>query len=133
MSMIVGNMIGGCPASPKTCVFLTNSGQEIQAVLVESKTVFTAEANDVRKGKTFASDIGVGVGTAVIVDYQYNYAYIDSNTLICLGIFAGTTRLNDSNFVEIPVNDEEYSGKYYNNGAWYEDAAGTIPWTSSLV
>lgn len=133
MSMIVGNMIGGCPASPKTCMFITNSGQEIQAVLVESETVFTAEATDVRKGKTFASDIGVGVGTADIIDYDYVYAYVDSNTGICLGLFVGTTRLNDSKFVEISVYDEEYSGKYYNNGAWYEDAAGTIPWTSSLV
>ena len=133
MSMIVGNMIGGCPASPKTCMFLTNSGQEIQAVLVESETVFTAEANDVRKGKTFASDIGVGVGTADIIDYDYVYAYVDSNTNICLGLFVGTTRLNDEKFVEISVYDKEYSEKYYINGAWYEDAAGTIPWTSSLV
>ena len=64
--MIVGNMIGGCPSSPKTCTFLTSSGQEIQAVLVDSETIFTAEPNDVREGKTFASDIGMGVGTKVI-------------------------------------------------------------------
>jgi hypothetical protein len=131
--MIVGNMIGGCPASPKTCVFLTNSGKEIQAILVESETVFTAKADDVRKGKTFASDIGVGVGTATIVDCDYIYAYVDSNTGICLGILVGNTKISDSHFVEVAVYDKEYSGKYYNNGAWYEDAAGTIPWTSSLV
>lgn len=131
--MIVGNMIGGGFASPKMCTFLTSSGQEIQAVKVESTTSFTAKANDVRKGKTFASDIGVGVGTAVIVDYDHIYAHVDPNTGICLGLFVGTTTLDDSKFVEISVYDEEYSGKYYNNGKWYEDAAGTTPWASSLV
>lgn len=130
--MIIGNMIGGCPSSPRTCTFLTSSGQEIQAVMVESDTIFTAEANDVRKGKTFAGDYGVMVGTAVITNFSYNYALIDPNTLICLGVFSGTTALNDSKFIEIAVCDEEYSGKYYINNAWYEDAAGTIPWTSSL-
>lgn len=68
--MIVGNMIGGRPSSPKTIKFLTNSGQEIQAVLVDTETVFTAEANDVREGKTFASDYGVGVGNRVIPAYH---------------------------------------------------------------
>lgn len=131
--MIVGNMIGGRPSSPKTCTFFTSSGQEIQAVLVESETIFTAEPGDVRKGKTFANKYGVGVGTADILDYSHVYAYIDPNTLICLGVFAGTVELNESNFVAIPSYDAEYSGKYYNNGAWYEDAAGTIPWSSSLV
>ena len=133
MGMIVGNMIGGCPSSPKTCTFFTNSGQEIQAVLVESETIFTAETTDVRKGKTFANKYGVGVGTADIINYKYVHAYIDPNTLICLGILAGTIKLNESNFIEIPLYNEEYSGKYYINGAWYEDAAGTIPWTSSIV
>ena len=131
--MIIGNMIGGCPSSPNSITFFTKSGQEIKAVKVDSETVFTAKANDVRKGKTFSSDIGVGVGTAIIIDYEYNYAYIDSNTSVCLGIFAGTTELNDSKFVAIPVCDEEYFAKYYINGAWYEDADGTIPWASSLI
>ena len=35
--------------------------------------------------------------------------------------------------IEIPVYDKNYLMKYYINGAWYEDAAGTIPWTSALV
>lgn len=131
--MIVGNMIGGCPSSPKTCTFLTSSGQEIRAVLVESETIFTAEARDVRKGKTFAGDYGVMVGTADMIDYDHVYAYVDPNTSICLGIFAGSTELNISNFVEIPAYDINYSAKYYINGAWYEDALGTIPWSSSLV
>ena len=131
--MIVGNIIGGVPTSPKSCVFLTSTGQELQAVLVGSEETLTAKANDVRKGKTFAGDYGVVVGTAIVLDYEHSYAYIDSNTGICLGVFAGTTELSDSNFVEIPVYDIEYSAKYYINNAWYEDATGTIPWTSSLV
>lgn len=129
MGMIIGNMIGGCPSSPKTCTFLTNGGQELNAVLVESTTIFTAGINDVRKGKIFANDNGVAVGTKDMIDHEYVYAYIDPNTLICLGIFAGTTSLNDSNFVEISSCNEEYTGKYYINGQWYEDAAGTNSWT----
>lgn len=131
--MIIGNMIGGYPSAPKTCSLLTSSGQEIHAVLVESETTFTAEVNDVRKGKTFANDYGVMVGTAEIIDYNHVYAYVDPNTSMCLGIFAGSTELNLSNFVEIPAYDIDYSAKYYINGTWYEDALGTTPWSSSLV
>ena len=131
--MIIGNMIGGGLASPRTCTFLTSSGQEISAVLVESETVFTAEARDVRKGKTFANDYGVVVGTADVIDYDHVYAYVDSNTSVCLGIFAGSTELNIDGFIKIPAYDINYSAKYYINGTWYEDALGTIPWSSSLV
>lgn len=131
--MIVGNMIGGRPSSPKTCTFFTNSGEELQAILVDAETVFTAETNDVRKGKTFGSDFGVLTGTADIFDYKYIYANIDSNTGVCLGLVASTTELKDENFVTIPVNDEEYYGKYYIGGQWYEDASGNTPWASSLV
>lgn len=64
----------------------------------------------------------------------YNYARIDLATGMCIGVY--TTSSDDSadpTVVEIPVYDEEYGFKYYINGAWYEDAAGTIPWTSSLL
>lgn len=131
--MIVGNIIGGIPSSPKTVTFLTSSGQEIQAVLMKTENIFTAEANDVREGKTFASDYGVLVGTAKIIDYTHVYAHVDPNTFVCLGIFAGSTELNLSDFVQIPAYDINYSGKYYINGTWYEDAEGTIPWASSLI
>lgn len=131
--MIVGNIIGGLPASPKSCVFFTSSGEELEAILVEKETVFTAEANDVRKGKTFGSDFGVMIGNADIFDYKYIYGNIDSNTGVCLGLVASTTELAVSNFIKIPVNDENYYKKYYIDGQWYEDALGEKPWVSSLI
>lgn len=67
------------------------------------------------------------------VNYYYNYAQIDLATGMCMGVQSTTSPVNDPRFVEIPVYDEEYCLKYYINGAWYEDAAGTIPWTSSLL
>ena len=73
------------------------------------------------------------------LNYAYNYAEIDNATRMCIGVMtstsddlAGPTSM-DSTYVEIPVYDEEYSFKYYIDGNWYEDAEGTIPWTSSLI
>lgn len=66
--------------------------------------------------------------------YHYNYAEIDPATNMCIGVM--TTDWPDTetpNLVEIPVDDPEYICKYYINGSWYEDAAGTIPWTSALL
>lgn len=70
--MIVGNMIGGYPVSPKTCVFVGEDGKEIHAILVDSKKVFTATTNDVRDGKTFATETGVKTGKKVIPAYHTN-------------------------------------------------------------
>lgn len=69
------------------------------------------------------------------VNYAYNYAYIDPATNMCFEVRSMTSSGQDEypNWIEIPVNDPEYVGKYYINGSWYEDAAGTIPWTSSLL
>lgn len=68
------------------------------------------------------------------VNYAYNYAQIDLATGMCIGV-CSTSSPNPAgeNFVPIPVYDENYAFKYYINGNWYEDAAGTIPWTSSLL
>lgn len=71
------------------------------------------------------------------VNYAYNYAEIDP-TLgnMCIQVQTTTMQLdveNYPNWVEIPVYDENYVMKYYINGNWYEDAEGTIPWTSSLL
>ena len=73
------------------------------------------------------------------LNYAYNFAEVQDSDGWCVGVVttdnpnqggptgAGTT------YVEIPVYDEDYVMKYYINGNWYEDAEGTIPWTSSLL
>ena len=73
--MIVGNMIGGYPVSPKTCVFRDEDGNEIHAVLVDSEKVFTATVNDVREGKTFATGAGVKTGKKVIPAYHTSQGF----------------------------------------------------------
>lgn len=68
------------------------------------------------------------------VQYYYNYAEIDLDTGMCVGVMTCTYEVTDEPcWVAIPVYDEEYAFKYYIDGAWYEDAAGTIPWQSSLL
>lgn len=68
------------------------------------------------------------------VNYAYNYATIDPNTNMCINVQTTTEEIvGEPNVIEIPVYDGNYLFKYYINGAWYEDAAGTIPWTSSLL
>lgn len=69
----------------------------------------------------------------------YNYAEIMNDTGLCIGVMsssspndAGPTMVGTT-YVPIPVYDEEYGFKYYIDGNWYEDAEGTIPWTSSLL
>ena len=66
-------------------------------------------------------------------NYAYAYAEIDPATGMCIGVFTATKECTGDNIVEIPVYDEDYGFKYYINGAWYEDAEGTIPWQSSLI
>lgn len=69
------------------------------------------------------------------MNYAYNFAEIDPETNMCVGVISTTSPEQGDmpNMVAIPVNDPEYCFKYYINGAWYEDAEGTIPWTSSLL
>lgn len=67
------------------------------------------------------------------LSYAYNYAEIDPATNMCIGVYSLSYVSDNPNMVEIPVNDTEYLLKYYINGNWYEDAEGTIPWTSSLI
>lgn len=73
------------------------------------------------------------------VQYAYNYAEVDDATGMCVGVMtssnpncAGPTSMGTT-YVEIPVYDNDYIMKYYINSNWYEDAAGTIPWQSSLL
>lgn len=67
-------------------------------------------------------------------NFAYNYAVLNLTTNRCISVQTTSEEVTDDpRYIEIPVYDEEYMLKYYINGAWYEDAAGTIPWSSSLV
>lgn len=64
----------------------------------------------------------------------YNfYAQINVSTGKCIGVRRTTDVIDNPAMVSIPVYDTNYTGKYYLNGNWYEDAEGTIPWQSSLL
>lgn len=67
------------------------------------------------------------------VNYYFKYAELDPETNMCVGVHTSTSENTSPYWIEIPVYDEEYIFKYYINGNWYEDAEGTIPWTSSLL
>lgn len=67
------------------------------------------------------------------VNHQYNYAHIDTDTGLCVGVRTMTYKVDNPVLIPIQVYDEEYIDKYYLNGNWYEDSAGTIPWQSSLL
>lgn len=67
--MISGNMVGSYSQMGKTFIFVDEDGNEINGVVVDQETVFTAGDNDVREGKVYASDSGVSVGTKNIPAY----------------------------------------------------------------
>ena len=69
------------------------------------------------------------------MNYAYNYAEIDIDTNECIQVISTTAPFANipDYVVEIPVYDDEYVGKYYIDGNWYEDEEGTIPWQSSLL
>lgn len=65
----------------------------------------------------------------------YNYVIIDPVTHMCINFQTRSVAEDPlpENWMEVPVNDPEYLFKYYIDGNWYEDAAGTIPWQSALL
>ena len=71
--------------------------------------------------------------------YAYHYAEIQDVDGMCIGVMTSTNADDagptgwDTTYISIPVYDPEYLLKYYINGNWYEDAEGTIPWTSSML
>lgn len=68
--MIYGNPVGGA-LNAKTYQLECNGGTaEIMAVVVDEKTIFDADVNDVRAGKVFATNNGVKVGTKNIPAYN---------------------------------------------------------------
>lgn len=60
---------------------------------------------------------------------QYNYAGIDLETGRCRSCGTYSYEINDPAFIAIPYASDEYVGKYYHDGSWYEDAEFTIPWS----
>ena len=73
--MIYGNTIGGAGGSAETFVLVDEKGNEAVAVLVDEKTIFNATANDIREGKTAATESGVTLGTKVIPSYHTTEGY----------------------------------------------------------
>ena len=63
------------------------------------------------------------------VNYAYKYAIVDE-TGYCYEVCDTTTNCDGmEGYVRIPEYNEDYLEKYYINGAWYEDAEATIPWS----
>ena len=58
----------------------------------------------------------------------YNYAEIDLDTGECISVLTTSRLKTGSQYIRIERYDEDYMGRYYINGAWYEDAEGTIPY-----
>lgn len=54
----------------QTYILVDEAGNQVSAVLVDEKTVFTATANDIREGMVAATDSGVTVGTKEIPSYH---------------------------------------------------------------
>lgn len=60
---------------------------------------------------------------------QYNYANIILETGECVGCGTYSYEINSPAFIRIESTSSQYIGKYYHDGAWYEDAEFTIPWS----
>ena len=70
----------------------------------------------------------------MVTNYAYNYATINPATKMCMHVQTTTQEIvGEENIIEIPVYDGNYLFKYYIDVNLYEDAVGTIPWTSSLL
>lgn len=63
------------------------------------------------------------------INYAYHYARVDE-TGYCYEV-CDTSRNCDGleGYIPIPSYDDSYLEKYYIDGAWYEDAEATIPWS----
>lgn len=74
-------------------ILVDEDGNEYPAVLVDEETVFDATANDIREGKTAATEDGVTVGTKEIP------AYITTE---------GTKVINSGKRMTITINDGKH-------------------------
>ena len=57
---------------------------------------------------------------------EYNYAVIDVSTGRCGGCITSSYAVNHPSYIEVPVHSDDYYGKYYKEGLWYEDSEFTI-------
>lgn len=62
------------------------------------------------------------------LNLYYKYAEIDLTTRECFGVRTTTREIVNEALIPIEVESYDYVGKYYIDGVWYEDAAGTIVW-----
>lgn len=62
MAGILGNATGGFGV-PKTLVLVDENNNELTAVVTEDVVVFTATAEDIKSGKTAATEEGIVTGT----------------------------------------------------------------------
>ena len=63
---------------------------------------------------------------------EYWYAVINVITGKCMRVETQSeyiTQEEAPDYILIEGYIPDYMGKYYINGAWYEDANGTIPWS----
>lgn len=59
----------------------------------------------------------------------FKYAVLQEGSTECVNVCTAARAINDPTYIEIDTLNFDYIGKHYINGAWYEDAAGTIPWS----
>lgn len=67
---------GGSGDDTQAYILVDENGVEIPAVLVDEYTVFDATANDIRAGKTAATEEGVTLGTKEIPAYYVEEGYV---------------------------------------------------------
>ena len=126
--IISGNMVGGA-APLKTLVITDDEGNELVGVVTGQETIFTANDNDVTKGKIYATDKGISVGTKEMPPYIY--AIID-NSGLCYEVRCTSMNCDDvSGYIFINEYASGYLEKYYNtdDGRWYLEPSFVTEWS----
>lgn len=123
--MIYGNASGGF-GMPKTLILTDSNGKEITGIVTGEQVVFDATRNDVKVGKTFASNEGIQEGTdtktyrtthanwivfpgenfSIHLDEYDKYNYTKFQAMIA---DFNTTTLDSVSVVKISLNDAVYN------------------------
>lgn len=128
--MIYGNTIGGFGGNSgggssidSTFIIEDSEGNELVGIVVNEEVIFTADANDIRKGTVAATQTGVTEGTKEIPAYHTSFGYkaVPSGAKFVLGMqdyeytklqvifFPYNTSLEDSVSAEkVVINDKVY-------------------------